>query len=657
MAGTADIGWETCSIDGCIGVRPGDAEGCLVHDQQHRDAALQRLGKDGHIDARGVRIDADLLAQIFAAAPEENSQPVLQAPQFDRATFTTTAHFNRTESGEYAYSGPTFKGEAGFRRTTFEGEADFGGATFEGMARFDRATFRGGAGFGWATFKGGAMPADFHFGGTDYNADFRWATFKGGADFRGATFEGEARFDQATFGGETGFRNTTFKDSARFDEARFEQAREYGPMLVRYRLSLDDATFRQRVLIQANAQTLSCERARFPAGVQFRLRWACVTLDDADLAAPAILVGVPALKGSLLGRGVPILKGAISEDFDEGDLLAGWRNEPPGPPRPPGQPWVASLRRANVAGLAIANADLQACRFAGAQNLDRLGLESPKAFTATPGLKAVTPGLKAVTTGWAWPPIWWWTRRQTLAEEHAWRADHERGIRQAGWHADQAWPATIGHWVPVPSRSARGLGRLERYIAQAVRDWRRPHQLRRRLALAWRIGAARAGWERTRRQQAVRMRQQQARETANLYRALRKAREDAKDEPGAADFYYGEMEMRRHAAPRFSVERVVLTAYWLVAGYALRAWRAVAALAAVLVLAAWLLAHRHGFAAPQAMTFWSALRYSGRTAIGLLPKDQPTLTPWGDVVQIAVRVVVPVLLGLAVLSLRGRVKR
>ena len=32
---------------------------------------------------------------------------------------------------------------------------------------------------------------------------------------------------------------------------------------------------------------------------------------------------------------------------------------------------------------------------------------------------------------------------------------------------------------------------------------------------------------------------------AGLYRALRKGREDVKDEPGAADFYYGEMEMRR----------------------------------------------------------------------------------------------------------------
>jgi hypothetical protein len=41
-----------------------------------------------------------------------------------------------------------------------------------------------------------------------------------------------------------------------------------------------------------------------------------------------------------------------------------------------------------------------------------------------------------------------------------------------------------------------------------------------------------------------------------LYRALRKGREDAKDEPGAADFHYGEMEMRRHA--RHSHENVEL---------------------------------------------------------------------------------------------------
>jgi hypothetical protein len=52
-----------------------------------------------------------------------------------------------------------------------------------------------------------------------------------------------------------------------------------------------------------------------------------------------------------------------------------------------------------------------------------------------------------------------------------------------------------------------------------------------------------------------RERQDAAQEIANLYRALRKGREDSKDEPGAADLYYGEMEMRRKATAPYSVER------------------------------------------------------------------------------------------------------
>ena len=81
----------------------------------------------------------------------------------------------------------------------------------------------------------------------------------------------------------------------------------------------------------------------------------------------------------------------------------------------------------------------------------------------------------------------------------------------------------------------------------------------------------------------------------------RKGREDSKDEPGAADFYYGEMEMRRHATraeaeesaearhyghwATATTEHAVLWLYWLTSGYGLRAWRAMAALAVVIGLA------------------------------------------------------------------------
>ena len=84
---------------------------------------------------------------------------------------------------------------------------------------------------------------------------------------------------------------------------------------------------------------------------------------------------------------------------------------------------------------------------------------------------------------------------------------------------------------------------------------------------------------------------------APRYRALRKAEEDAKYEPGAADFYYGEMEMRRHAHGIPWAEKWLLWLYWLVAGYGLRASRALLTLLVVLVAATAILA-AVGFPAP-----------------------------------------------------------
>lgn len=71
-----------------------------------------------------------------------------------------------------------------------------------------------------------------------------------------------------------------------------------------------------------------------------------------------------------------------------------------------------------------------------------------------------------------------------------------------------------------------------------------------------------------------------AEQIAGIYRGLRRGREMTGNEPGAADFYYGEMEMRRHAArrqvPRLpTTEWWILSVYWLTCGYCLRAWRTV----------------------------------------------------------------------------------
>lgn len=74
---------------------------------------------------------------------------------------------------------------------------------------------------------------------------------------------------------------------------------------------------------------------------------------------------------------------------------------------------------------------------------------------------------------------------------------------------------------------------------------------------------------------------------AAVYRQLRKSLEDGKNEAEAADFYYGEMQMRRHNKARPGGERALLALYWAVSGYGQRASRAfgwlLAAMAVTLV--------------------------------------------------------------------------
>ncbi|MEV4872079.1 hypothetical protein AB0K90_23575 [Streptomyces syringium] len=133
-----------------------------------------------------------------------------------------------------------------------------------------------------------------------------------------------------------------------------------------------------------------------------------------------------------------------------------------------------------------------------------------------------------------WP--YRWTRRRTLAEEHHWRA------QTAGQ------PALAPDHTPSP--------RL------------------------WRTGPHHPDPDLT----------PDPEDVAAVYRQLRKAFEDGKNEPGAADFYYGEMEMRRHDGTGTPPsERGLLRSYWLLSGYGLRSSRAFAWLLATMSLTVLLL--------------------------------------------------------------------
>ncbi|MFF7130460.1 hypothetical protein [Streptomyces sp. NPDC008240] len=180
-------------------------------------------------------------------------------------------------------------------------------------------------------------------------------------------------------------------------------------------------------------------------------------------------------------------------------------------------------------------------------------------------------------------------------------------------------------------------------------------------------------------------------ELASVYRALRKATEDAKNEPDAADFYYGEMEMRRHDPARPWGERALLNIYWAVSGYGLRASRALIGLLVAMGLTIVLLilvglpaqpalqrttgrltggkvvtlttqvpAPGSAPPGPWADRFsWRRAEHAARTAVNsvIFRSAGQGLTVPGTYVEMTSRLVEPVLLAVVLLAVRNRVKR
>jgi hypothetical protein len=352
-------------------------------------------------------------------------------------------------------------------------------------------------------------------------------------------------------------------------------------------------------VIEAVTPRLCCVGTRFAEGASLRLRYAHVLLDGAVFAKPSTV----AFAADPFTHDDPEAGGEV-ESFDEIPLE--WFDEGRSP-----RPRLLSLRGVDVATLMLSELDLAACLFQGAHHLDQLRIEGSQPF-------ADTPSAWRLRIGRQWIPVWRrWSRRQTLAEEHHWRSGHSP-------------PPKPGH----PSRLIRPA-------------WHNPACQ----TPAWITERTEARMHPVQRVQRL-----TPDRLAALYRSLRKAQEDSKNEPGAADFYYGEMEMRRRDRHTAWGERVILSLYWLVAGYGLRGLRALAALAVVIVGFAALL-HVVGYSArPSPSSFWGSLLYAAGSTLSI-SDDQVRLTGWGKLLRITLRLVGPVLLALTLLSVRNRVKR
>ncbi|MDX2815742.1 pentapeptide repeat-containing protein [Streptomyces sp. PA03-5A] len=618
---------------GCYGIHVPGHTACLAHlADADRDAYLAALTPGSDIDHRGTNFTASLLnallnalrdpatgnarigTSMFGAATFEGGAGFGAATfegdaSFESATFEGDAWFRSVifEGGAWFLSA-TFKGDASFESATFKGDTRFRSATFKGLAGFESATFKGDTRFESATFKGGAGFESATFKG---DTRFESATFKGGAGFESATFKGLAWFGSATFEGGAGFESATFKGLAWFGSATFEGDAWFG--LATFK---GDAWFESAVFVEADSLgPVACAGRVVLSGAKFvspvtlsfatrrlecrRTRWSSTA--EIRLRYATVDVAHAVFE-------YPVTIAAEAEPFvlADGEQLAC----DPFPGEPDAGVRLASLRGVDAAHLVLADVDLSGCLFAGTVHLDQLRLEGACTFDTAP---------RAVHRR-RWPPVHF-TARRVLAEEHHWRASQPGAVR--GWNV-----------------AVLGAGRTG------------PLQL------------------------------------APVYRALRKAFEDGKHEPGAADFYYGEMEMRRHADDIPRSERGLLTGYWALSGYGLRAFRALAWLGAAMLLTIVML-----------MAVGLAQETPKQTATGTVPagggkvtfeidKDDPQnptgkrftgkrfekslnvtlnsvvfrssgqdLTTTGTYIEMVSRLTEPVLLGLAVLAVRNRVKR
>jgi hypothetical protein len=114
------------------------------------------------------------------------------------------------------------------------------------------------------------------------------------------------------------------------------------------------------------------------------------------------------------------------------------------------------------------------------------------------------------------------------------------------------------------------------------------------------------------------------------------------------------MEMRRHDDHKSRFERLIVSSYWLTSGYGLRASRAFLCLAAT-VFAFGVLLYEWGISGH--VTFAQALTFSAQSTTSLFRAPQGNLTLTGQWLEMGLRLLGPLFFGLALLAIRGRVKR
>jgi uncharacterized protein YjbI with pentapeptide repeats len=630
-------------------------------------------------------------AAEFSFLRDERRTLLIVGDAFEGATFEGDAHFHHVEfwwgdEDSMPGSGPVRRLHA-FKDATFRGRVIFDDSTFRGITSFSGATFLRGASFQGATFKPSLLFNDVNSrGDSDFGrvaareGSFARTTFRGPMMFDGAAIAdfdaGEATFKSRVSFGNCDFKSASFKnaifagsvyfgafrveETADFNGAVFTEPGVAGPFLVLGRLLFDRASFEGPIRIEASADEVSCIDTHFRDRATLDIRWAEITCDGADFARPSLITSSPHVWPDL-----PALKSPGQRTFrrlqepDLAMLCTGraerLRDRPRGhafglgelhrpdsyDPRKRGRTQrarVVSLQRTNVENVVLSDVDLQACRFIGAANLERIRITGDATFAQT-------------------PPGWRWTSRQALAEEHEWRFRTSAEGERTRLVAENRVKQLQDECKELDRSDLETFWKLKHRWREIERHWHTG-----RILADEEVSAlnTRRAWFPGETQLPVWIKESappEPHQIATAYRALRKAQEQAGDEPGAADLYYGESEMRRHDPTRPWAERAILTAYWLISGYGLRGLRALGWLIATILIFGVLL-WQVGF--DPRPPFARALLFSLESTSSLfrVPELKETsLTYAGETLQVALRLLGPLFFGLALLALRGRIKR
>ncbi|MFJ4797122.1 pentapeptide repeat-containing protein [Kitasatospora purpeofusca] len=679
--------WPACGFGpapvsaGCRGRSVTPHSACLEHlGDRERAAYLAALAPGAALDHRGTAITRGRLAELLAAVVDQSTH--MSCPgdaSFEEATFTGHASFmGATFTGNAAFRGATFTGKASFEGATFTGDASFVGATFTGHAGFEAATFTGDASFEGATFTG--------------YASFEAATFTGDASFVGATFTGHAYFGHVMFTGRADFEGVMFTDDTYFEGARFAGRADFGNATFTGDAHFGNATFTHNAHFQGITFTRNARfiDAKFTGDAHFGnatftgdAHFGNATFTRNARFMDATFTGDARFRGSLFSQHA-LFRRAQIQQTGEWDLVCDGVL----------QFDEAVFQRPILVRAAARTVDFRRTHFVSTTHL-RLQYATVDLTDAV--LEAPTT-VSPANTRFSTPP----GTASTLLDPPPRAAPVYPAVKVASVSGVDAAHLVL---ADVDLTDCRFTGAV--HLDQLRMDGhctlaQPPTGMRRRRLLPVRhtrrsVVAEERHWQHARSADGGGWPPPAApgpvvaapAALAAVYRQLRKSLEDGKNEAEAADFYYGEMQMRRHNRARPGGERVLLALYWAVSGYGQRASRAFgwlfAAMAVTLVgMVLWGMPvddpkpRSEGDVVAGHVTLVTdtpspvnptgplgervtgrRTEKAGRVVVNsvIFRSSGQNLTTTGTYLEMASRLAEPVLLGFGLLAVRSRVKR